>query len=152
MDIQLRAALRDAKLYTDGRSYCLVGLPSDALARVGEVFTAELPPFWSVICDKDEISLLLPSDVWATQAENLTLGRCLPRVMSGYRLITLDVVLAPCLVGFLAHVTRPLADAGIPIVAFSARARDHLFVPKEQFAAAWSILEELLTAARNFSF
>jgi hypothetical protein len=150
MDIQLRAALRGAKLYTDSRSYSLIGLPIEALTRVHDILVAELSPFWSIICDKDEISLLLPSDVWAMRAESLTLGRCLPRVESGYRLITFDVVLPPTLVGFLAHITRPLAEAGIPIFAFSARARDHVFVPKEQFAAAWSILEATLTAARNF--
>ena len=150
MDVQLREAFRNAKLYTDGRSYCLIGLPIEALPRVHEIIAAVLPPFWSIISDKDEISLLLPSDVWATQAESLTLGRCLPRVTSGYRLITLDVVLPPSLVGFLAHLTRPLAEAGIPILAFSAKLRDHLFVPKEKFAPAWSILEALLTSARNF--
>jgi hypothetical protein len=149
VDVNARAALAAAKLYTDDRDYCLVGLPPDALARVKEILGAGLPAFWAIITDKDEITLLLPFDVWASRAERLTLGRFLARVTPGYRLITLDVVLSPDLVGFLAHITPPLAAAGIPILAFSANARDHVFVPKEHFANAWSVLEGMIAAARD---
>jgi hypothetical protein len=152
MNRDLQAALSAAGLFTDNQDYCLVGLPHGTLPRVHEILLANLSAFWAIVADKDEVSLLIPFDVWTARAESLTLGRFLPRVTAGYRLITLDVVLPPTLVGFLAHITRPLADAGISILAFSANARDHLFVPKEQFAKAWSILETLLaTAGKNIS-
>jgi hypothetical protein len=147
MERELRAALAAAKLYTDGRTYSLVGLPCEVLPRIGELLNSPPSPFWTIMADKDELSLLIPSDTWAMHAERLTLGRVLPRVVTGYRLITLDVVLPPSLVGFLAHITPPLADAGIPILAFSAYTCDHLLVPKDRFEAAWSVLERLIQAA-----
>src|SRR5437868_11632199 len=122
MSKELQAALAAAQLFTDDRDYCLVGLPQPTLSKVHEILVANLPAFWAVIADKDEITLLLSFDTWVSRAESLTLGRFLPRVTTGYRLITIDVVLPPTLVGFLAHITRPLADSGIPILAFSANA------------------------------
>src|SRR6516162_7116975 len=100
MESAVRAALAAAKLYTDGRSYSLVGLPCEVLPRINELLNSP-PPFWTIMADKDELTLLIPSDTWLTYAERLTLGQVLPHVVAGYRLITLDVVLPPNLFGFL---------------------------------------------------
>lgn len=53
------------------------------------------------------------------------------------------------LVGFLAHVSGALAQAGIPLGAVCGFSRDHLFVPKESCQEALAALAALgIGAAR----
>ena len=58
-------------------------------------------------------------------------------------LITIDVELEPDLVGFMARVSRAMADANVTILPFAAYARDHLFVPERAFDVAIAALENL---------
>ncbi|MCB1783250.1 MAG: ACT domain-containing protein [Alphaproteobacteria bacterium] len=56
------------------------------------------------------------------------------------RMITLNVHSALDAVGFLAAVTRALADAGISVNPVSAHYHDHLFVPEDKAEAAMAVL------------
>ena len=58
--------------------------------------------------------------------------------------ITLNVHSDLQVVGFLAAISRALADAGIPSNVVSAVYHDHLFVPIELAEQAMSVLEDLL--------
>ncbi len=60
-----------------------------------------------------------------------------------YRLITIDIELEPDLVGFMAHVSRAMADANVTILPFAAYTRDHIFVPEAKFDIAITALENL---------
>jgi hypothetical protein len=62
---------------------------------------------------------------------------------TSYRLITIDVELEPNLVGFMAHISRALATAGITLMPFAAFSRDHLLVPSDKFDTALKALEKL---------
>lgn len=57
--------------------------------------------------------------------------------------ITLEVRSSLAAVGFLAAVTRVLADAGISANPVSGFHHDHLFVPWERRAEALAVLETL---------
>ncbi|MBI5958897.1 MAG: ACT domain-containing protein, partial [Chloroflexi bacterium] len=57
-----------------------------------------------------------------------------------YRLITFDLPLDLNLLGFMALVSRILADAQVPILALSAFERDHLLIPSDRFQTAWDAL------------
>jgi uncharacterized protein len=57
-----------------------------------------------------------------------------------WSMITLKVKTDLKTVGFLAAITRKLADAGIPVNAVSAFYHDHLFVPWERRNEAMDIL------------
>ena len=57
--------------------------------------------------------------------------------------ITLEVRSSLAAVGFLAAVTRALADAGISANPVSGFHHDHLFVPWEQREEALAVLERL---------
>ncbi len=59
-----------------------------------------------------------------------------------FRLLTFDVELDFNVVGFLAEVTRILADAEISIVALSAFSRDHILIKQENLARCLKILGE----------
>ena len=58
-----------------------------------------------------------------------------------YKRITFDVVLEFDLVGYLDAMTRVLASINIPILAFSAFSRDHIFVQQSDFERAWNALQ-----------
>jgi hypothetical protein len=90
--------------------------------------------------DKDEVTLLIPADAIEAFARRF---RDYLVSDTHYRLISVDVVLDPALVGFLARISQALADAGVSIVAIGSYSRDHLLVPVEQFEKAWATLEKL---------
>ena len=59
-----------------------------------------------------------------------------------FRLLTFDVELDFTIVGFLAEISRILAEAGISIVALSAFSRDHLLVKQVDLAGTFKALRE----------
>jgi hypothetical protein len=136
-------ALIDAKPYTDGRAYVLVRLRPQAIMLAASVIAELSEPFCALVVDKDELTLLIPADALASFAQRL---RDHAVSETSYRLITLDVALDPSLVGFLARISRALADAGVSIVAFGAYSRDHLLVPVSQFDKAWATVKTLTGA------
>jgi hypothetical protein len=136
-------ALKDAKPYTDGNTYRLVRLPPQAVMLAASVIAELAGPFSSVVVDKDEVTLLIPAGALEGFAQRL---RDHQISETSYRLITLDVELDPSLVGFLARISRGLANAGVSIVALGSYSRDHLLVPVDQFDKAWASIEKLTAA------
>ncbi|HML25026.1 MAG TPA: ACT domain-containing protein [Aggregatilinea sp.] len=134
-------ALARAALYTDAVPYIPVHLPAPAIVAAAGVLAESATPFSALIADKDEVTLILPEAEWEEFARRLPDHRA----AAPYRLITFDLPLDFELIGFMALVSRVLADAGVSILAVSAFERDHLLVPASQFETAWAALE----AAKN---
>lgn len=63
-----------------------------------------------------------------------------------WSLITLKVHSDLSAVGFLAAITKALAEAGISVNAVSAYYHDHLFVPEEKKEEAMKVLKKLSKA------
>lgn len=59
-----------------------------------------------------------------------------------FRLLTFEIVLDFTVVGFLAEISRILAEADISIVAVSSFSRDHLLVKQDDLAKALKVLGE----------
>jgi hypothetical protein len=137
-------ALSQTVLYTDGVAYSLIHLPPQAITPAAGILAEVGQPFLALIVDKDEVSLILPTRNWQAMAHRLPGAEA----THDLRLITFDVVLDHNLVGYLAHVSRALAQAGVPILALSAYERDHVLVPQEHFETAWTTLEVLTAATR----
>ncbi|NWF68749.1 MAG: ACT domain-containing protein [Chloroflexi bacterium] len=138
-------ALAQARSYTDGIDYLYIRLPPQAITAAAGVLAEIGQPFAALIVDKDEVSLLIPEEALADFA------RRLPGYTASaerYRLITLDVVLEPTLVGFMARISAALAAAQISILPLAAFSRDHILVPKEQHALAIAALEKLRSASK----
>jgi hypothetical protein len=134
--VDATATLSQATLYTDDVLYTLVHLPAPAITAGAAVLAEVGAPFSALVVDKDEVTLVLPQDAWPEFAHRLPDHR----TADGYRLITFDLPLDPTLIGFMALVSRILAEAGAPILALSAFERDHILVPAAQFQAAWDAL------------
>lgn len=135
----------NAALYTDDVLYVLIHLPAPAITAGAAVLAEIGSPFCALVVDKDEVTLLLSQNDWEDFAGRLPDHRMAD---TPFRLITFDLPLDLNLVGFMALVSRILADADISIVALSAFERDHVFVPADQFEKAW----EALRSAQQFGF
>lgn len=62
------------------------------------------------------------------------------KVEGNFRLLSFDIELDFDTVGFLAHISKILADADVSIVALSAFSRDHLLIKQEDLARTLKIL------------
>jgi uncharacterized protein len=65
------------------------------------------------------------------------------------RLITLEIHSSLDAVGFLAAITRRLADAGMGVNPVSAYFHDHLFVPADRADEAMALLRRLAEEAAS---
>ena len=138
-------ALAAAKLFSDDQDYLFIQLPAKAIMAAAGVIAQIGEPFCALIVDKDEVSLVIPADALADFKERLPNYQVSNKP---YKLITFDIELDMSLVGFMAKVSRALADAGIPIMTFAAYSRDHLLVPAEQFSVAMAALVKLQSLAQ----
>ena len=77
-----------------------------------------------------------------SQAENARLAYEFPS-----RMITLNVHSSLEAVGFLAVITRKLADAGMGVNPVSGFFHDHLFVPEDRAEEAMRVLKSLSDGA-----
>jgi hypothetical protein len=145
MNPQLRAALAAAAIYTEESAYCIIHLPANAIASALSVMAETAAAFSCILVDKDEITLIVAQDLLAGLSERL------PRfhVAEGYRLITFDLPLDHGLVGFLAVISRALAEAGIPLMAYSAYERDHLLIQADHYERALQVVQTLREQAQR---
>lgn len=109
------------------------GMRQEAAALAGE------EGLLSLVFLPDEITLVLTEALWQNMCSRF------PRasVESGFRLLTLDVVLPWNVVGYLAGVTKVLAAAGISVGVISSYASDHLLLRQNALTAALRELQAL---------
>ena len=96
----------------------------------------DLEPFSSITFDVSEVSLVLKTEEWDELKENFHDYE----EEGPYRLITFDIVLDLAIVGYLAVISRILADAGISIYALSTYLRDHVLVKESDAETAVNVL------------
>ena len=140
------AALRQATLTSDGCVYRLLQLPPNAITLAAGVVAEAATPFSALLADKDEVTLLLPDDACQEFARRL---RHASISDESYRQITFDIVLDSTLVGFMALVSRALAENGIPILTYAAFSRDHVVVRDHDFDKAMRALSQLQQTAQG---
>ena len=91
----------------------------------------------------DELTVVLATDEWTRVRSAFRDAE----VEAGYRLITLEVRLDWDVTGYLAAVTRALADAGVPVGVLSSFHYDHLLVRDDLLGKAEAALHHLIDAA-----
>ncbi|HEY0321651.1 MAG TPA: ACT domain-containing protein [Pyrinomonadaceae bacterium] len=130
--------LSRARVSVASSSFYLIGLTQAEWARLLE--SAELSPrpesIFMLLKDGHEVTLLLEESDWRAMRHAVRDAR----IEGGFRLLTLDIMLDWTVVGFLAHVTNLLAQAGISCGALSAFSRDHLLIKQDELAKALRIL------------
>ncbi|MEP0774408.1 MAG: ACT domain-containing protein [Acidobacteriota bacterium] len=115
-------------------------------SRYGVAALASLPPLpgsdagsppLMVVQEAAEVTLVAPEEVLDT------LGSKVLRRSQGWRALTLDGVFPLEAVGVLAALTRALAEARVPVMAFSSFGTDHLLVPEGQLGRALAALAQV---------
>ena len=140
MSQSIQDILSKTRLSTDEFTYRIVHLPANAITPAAALIAEIGAPFLTLIADRDEVTLVLSQEDY-DEYQNRLRDHTISEIE--YRLITFDIVLEHTLVGFLAEISRSLAQAQIPIMAFSSFERDHILIPESQFAQAMQILSEI---------
>ena len=140
MNQAVQQALRQAQLYSDGIDYSIIKLPPRAITVAAGIIAEIGEAFCVLIVDKDEVSLIIPTEAINDFARRLKNYSANPMP---YRLITFDLVLDFALFGFMAVVSTDLAKAEVPILPIAAFSRDHILVPSSQFDIALQVLQKL---------
>ncbi len=130
-------------LYLPEKRFVVVSL---SLALYGEVLDslAGAEGFTSLTRDKDEITLIVSDDEWARISSRFPGAEVLP----GRRMIAFDTVLDFTVVGFIAEISRALAEAGISILNTSTYHTDIVFVDESRFEAAVAAVKRALVALK----
>lgn len=90
--------------------------------------------------DKWEVTLIMDDTDYQTCRHAIRDAK----VEGGWRLLSFDLVMDFNVVGFLAEVSRILAEANISIFAISAFSRDHLLIKQDDLAKALIALREVV--------
>ncbi len=140
MSQTVEEALRACEFRSDATNYRLLKLPANGITAAAAIIAEASLPFSAMLADQDEVTLLLPDEVCQEFQRRLRLATQSDIV---YRLITLDALLEPDLVGFIARVSRSLAQCGIPVLVFAAYSRDHILAPVDNYEEALAALKAL---------
>lgn len=82
--------------------------------------------------DPHEVTLVLDE----TDLSNMRSGLLAAKIENGYRLLTFEVVMDHTVIGFMAEVSRILADADTSILPISAFSRDSILIKQDQLPKA----------------
>lgn len=134
------AVLAQADLYTNSIDYSIIRLPPKAITVAAGIVAEIGESFLALIVDKDEVTLVIPAEAVDAFSKRL---RDFAQSHKVYRLITFTIELNFDLVGFIALVSRALADAGISILPLAAFSRDHILIPADQIDTAIQTLQQL---------
>ncbi len=93
------------------------------------------PGAFANIVDKNETTVIIE--------QSKVRDKDIIEIEKGWKIITFDTILPFGLVGFLARVSRALAEEKIPIFAVSAYSTDHILVKQEDLPGALKKLESL---------
>jgi hypothetical protein len=130
--------LRSAKIKVAPEIFTLVSLTHAKWRKLLEIPEASprmTAPFM-ILMDPHEVTLLLDETDFAA-ASPTQMGSKIER---GYRFLTFDIELELAVVGFMAEVSRILAEVDVPIMALSAFSRDHLLIKHKDLARALKAL------------
>lgn len=127
------------QLYLPEERFAVVSLPLEQYGAAVESLRA-LTGFVALTRDKDEVSLVISEDEWGLLSPRFPMAI----TESGRRLIRFDTVLDFSVVGFIAEVSRALADADISILSISTFRTDAVLVHEAQFNAAVAAVKRAL--------
>jgi hypothetical protein len=130
-------------LYLPETRYAVASLP---LVHYGEAVAclSQAEGFVSLTRDKEEITLIVAEETWRKIAPRFP-GAV---AQEGRRLIRFDTVLDFSVVGFIAEISRALAEADISILSISTYRTDAVLVHESRFDDAVNAIKQTLVTLR----
>lgn len=134
--------LAKSKLEIVPETFTLISLVQEDWLKLLEnpALSPRMTAPFMIFRDTYETTLLLDEIDFANVRNELANAK----VESNFRLLTFDVELDFTVVGFLAEISRVLAEAEISIIALSAFSRDHILVKQNNLAKALKVLGEVV--------
>ncbi len=128
------------QLYLPETRYAVASIPLDQYRTAVECLR-DVEGFVALIRDKHEITLMVAEDVW------LQLSSRFPGAQSRghWRMIRFDTYLDFSVVGFIAEISRALAEAEISILSVSTFSTDAVLVQESRFNDAVTAVKQALT-------
>jgi uncharacterized protein len=130
-------------LYLPETRFVVASIP---LENYGEVVASlgEVEDFVSLTRDKEEITLVVAEEAWRKMAARF------PNAVAqeGRRLIRFDTVLDFSVVGFIAEISRALAEADISIQSISTYRTDAVLVHESRFDDAVNAIKQALVTLK----
>ena len=140
--MEIKELLKQTRVEVSPETYFIVSLRDSDWQKLLE--NPELSPRMTapfmIFKDKWEVTLILDETDYQTSRHAIRDAK----IDGGWRLLSFDLVLDFNVVGFLAEVSRILADANISIFAISAFSRDHLLIKQDDLAKALKVLGEVV--------
>ena|SRR5687768_843877 len=134
MKERIFALLRQTKIEVAPEIFCLISLKKENWLKLLE--NPELSPRMTapfmIFKERFEVTLLLDEIDFGTIRHALRDVK----IEKNFRLLTFDIELDFTVVGFLAEVSRILAEADISIIALSSFSRDHILVKQNDLPKA----------------
>jgi hypothetical protein len=138
MNLSATELLEKTRVEVSPETYYLVSLRHDDWKKLLE--NPELSPRMTapfmILSDKYEVTLMLDDVDYQTCRYAIRDAK----VEGNFRLLTFDLVMDFTVIGFMAAVSKILADAEISIMALSAFSRDHLLIKQNDLAKALKVL------------
>jgi hypothetical protein len=144
VDEGIRRLLAKTEVFIHPTDFTLVSIDRSEEDRARELLR-DLVAFSSMTFDLAEVSLVVEAKAWAGLRDNFRSFR----EEGPYRLITFDIVLDLAIVGYLAVISRVLADEGISIYALSTYLRDHVLVKESDAQIAMETLMGLIEECKR---
>jgi len=138
MRSDIAALLKASRVKVSPETFNLVRLSIENWRKLLE--NSESSPRMSspfmILMDTYEVTLMVDDRDLVTISPGLDDAK----IEGYYRLLTFDLELELTITGFLAEVSRILAEEEIPIMALSAYSRDHLLIKQDNLAKALKAL------------
>jgi hypothetical protein len=132
--------LKKTRVEVAPETYFLVSLRREDWQRLLE--NPELAPRveanYMILQDAHEISLLVDETDW----QRMRFAIREAKFEGDFRLVTLNIELGWNVIGYLALVTKILAETEIPVGAISAFSRDHLLIKQADLPKVFLALRE----------
>ena len=144
LDENIRRLLAETETNLHPDSFTIVSIDRSEENKARGII-ADLDPFSSLTFDVSEVSLVVKAEDWAVLRERFEEYR----EEGPFRFITFDIVLDLSIVGFMAAVSRRLADEGVSIYALSTYLRDHILVKESDCGKAVEALRSLIEESRQ---
>lgn len=136
--MQVSDLLKKTRVQVSLETYFLVSMKHEEWRKLLE--TPELAPRMTapfmIFSDKYEVTLLLDEIDYGTMRHAIREAK----KQGNFRMLTFDLVMDFDVVGFMALVSKILAEANISIIALSAFSRDHILVNQDDLPKALKVL------------
>jgi hypothetical protein len=130
--------LRNTKVVVSPQMFTLVSLTRDEWMQLLQdpASSPRMTAPFMIFMDEYEVTLLLDETDFETVLPSLKNSK----TERGFRMMTFDTVMDFNVVGFLAQISKVLAEAGVPIFSVSAFSRDHILVKQDHLVLTLRVL------------